>query len=67
MFTVELNNVQKDSNHYANAKLNAKSPIVEIFSAAATGQDLSKFGAKANAAMTLHNGLSLFEHCLIQL
>ncbi|APH36129.1 hypothetical protein [Bacillus velezensis] len=52
MFTVELNNVQKDSNHYANAKLNAKSPIVEIFSAAATGQDLSKFGAKANAAMT---------------
>ena len=38
MFTVELNNVQKDSNHYANAKLNAKSPLVEIFSAAATGQ-----------------------------
>ncbi|MDJ1631435.1 hypothetical protein QNN00_17965 [Bacillus velezensis] len=33
MFTVELNNVQKDSNHYANAKLNAKSPLVEIFSA----------------------------------
>lgn len=50
MFTFELNNARKDSQ-FANDKLNAKSPIVEIFSAIATGQDLSKYGKKVDAVM----------------
>lgn len=45
--TIELNNLRKDSDYFDN-KFNAKSPIVEIFSAMVNGEDVSKFGAKAD-------------------
>ena len=49
MFKLELNNAQ--SNQNTNAKLNSKSPIVEIFSAVAEGKDLSKYGKKVDKMM----------------
>ena len=42
-YTFELNNERKDSNN-VSGKVNAKSPVVEIFSAMANGKDLSRFG-----------------------
>ncbi|APJ11031.1 hypothetical protein [Bacillus safensis] len=49
---IELNNARRDSDVFTHSKLNTKSPLVEIFSAVATGKDLSKFnGAKVDAAM----------------
>lgn len=51
MFKIELNNARKDSE-LANAKLSAKSPIVEVFSAIAFGQDTSKYGNKVDAVMS---------------
>ncbi|MEC0396596.1 hypothetical protein [Bacillus subtilis] len=48
---IELNNVKRDSDVFANPKLNSKSPIIEIFSAIATGKDISKFGNKADTVM----------------
>lgn len=48
-YTFELNNEVKDAN-FASGKINAKSAIVEIFSAMASGKDLSPFGKKADAA-----------------
>lgn len=56
MFKFELNNARKDEQ-FVNAKLNSKSPIVEIFSAVATGQDLSKYGKKVDTVMTHLKGL----------
>jgi hypothetical protein len=50
MFSFELNNAREDSQ-FVNNKLNAKSPIVEIFSAIVTGQDLSKYGKKVDVVM----------------
>lgn len=47
-YTVELNSVRKDSD-YVTDKLNSKSPIVEVFSAMASGTDIpSKYGNKAD-------------------
>lgn len=48
-YTFELNNEIKDAN-FASGKINAKSAVVEIFSAMASGKDLSSFGKKADAA-----------------
>lgn len=50
MFSFELNNKRNDTQ-FANNKLNSKSPVVEIFNAIATGQDLSKFGNKVDTVM----------------
>lgn len=51
MFKVELNNTRRDADLFANAKLSSKSPIVEIFSAVALGEDTSKFGKKVDTVM----------------
>lgn len=48
-YTFELNNERKDAN-YVSGKINGKSAVVEIFSAMTKGQDLSRFGKKADVA-----------------
>ena len=48
-YTFELNNEVKDAN-FASGKVNANSAVVEIFSAMASGKDLSSYGKKADAA-----------------
>ena len=48
-YTFELNNEVKDVN-FASGKVNANSAVVEIFSAMASGKDLSSYGKKADAA-----------------
>lgn len=48
-YTFELNNEVKDAN-FATGKINAKSAVVEIFSAMASGKDLAPYGKKADAA-----------------
>ena len=47
--TYELNNLRKDSDVF-NGKFSKQSPVVEIFSAMVNGEELSKFGAKADKA-----------------
>lgn len=47
MYTFELNNERKDAN-FASGRVNAKSAVVEIFSAMRDGKDLSRFGKKAD-------------------
>lgn len=47
--TYELNEVRKDANAFSG-KFTKVSPIVEVFSAMVNGQELSKFGAKADKA-----------------
>ena len=37
-YTVELNSARKDAD-YVTSQLNAKSPVVEVFSAMASGTD----------------------------
>ena len=49
-YTYELNNLRKDTDIFDN-KFNKHSPVVEIFSAMVNGEDLSKFGAKADKAV----------------
>lgn len=48
-YTFELNNERKDAN-FVSGKVNANSPVVEIFSAMAQGKDLAPYGKKADAA-----------------
>lgn len=48
--TYELNNLRKDSDVF-NGKFNKQSPVVEIFSAMINGEELSRFGAKADKAV----------------
>lgn len=48
--TYELNNLRKDADVF-DGKFKKNSPIVEIFSAMVNGQELSKFGVKADAAV----------------
>lgn len=48
-YTFELNNERKDANN-VSGKIKANSPVVEVFSAMTNGQDLSKFGKKADPA-----------------
>lgn len=50
MNTFELNNIRKDSDNFSG-KFNKTSPVVEIFSAMVNGEELSKFGAKADEAV----------------
>jgi hypothetical protein len=54
--TYELNNQQKDSTIFDN-KFNKYSPVVEIFSAMINGEELSKFGKKADKAVEYIKGL----------
>lgn len=49
--TYELNNLRKDADLF-DGKFNRTSPVVEVFSAMVNGQELSKFGAKADKAVT---------------
>ena len=53
----ELNNVRKDALYNTNEKLNAHSAVVEVFSAMVNGEDISKFGAKADKAVEYIKGL----------
>lgn len=47
-YTVELNSARKDAD-YVTSQLNAKSPVVEVFSAMAAGTDVgAKYGKKAD-------------------
>lgn len=48
--TYELNNLRKDSDAFSG-KFTKQSPVVEIFSAMVNGEELSKFGAKADKAV----------------
>lgn len=48
--TYELNNLRKDSDVF-NGKFNKQSPVSEIFSAMVNGEELSKFGARADKAV----------------
>lgn len=48
--TYELNNLHKDSDAFSG-KFTKQSPIVEIFSAMVNGEELSRFGAKADKAV----------------
>lgn len=50
MNTFELNNVRKD-NEMFSGKFNKTSPVVEIFAALVNGEELSRFGAKADEAV----------------
>lgn len=49
-FTFEMNSARKDA--LVNAQIRKESPVVEVFSAMVKGQDLSRFGAKADSAVT---------------
>lgn len=49
--TYELNNIRKDADMF-DGKFTKTSPVVEVFSAMVNGQELSKFGAKADAAVS---------------
>ena len=53
----ELNNVRKDALYNTNDRLNAHSAVVEVFSAMTNGEDISKFGAKADKAVEYIKGL----------
>lgn len=55
-YTFELNNEVKDVN-LATGKVNATSPVVEIFSAMVNGKDLSPYGKKADNAAKYIMGL----------
>ena len=48
--TYELNNLRKDADLF-DGKFTKTSPVVEVFSAMVNGQELSKFGAKADVAV----------------
>lgn len=50
MNTFELNNVKRDSEYFTG-KFTKNSPVVEIFSAMVNGQELSRFGKKADEAV----------------
>lgn len=56
MNTFELNNVKRDSEYFTG-KFTKNSPVVEIFSAMVNGQELSRFGKKADEAVNYIKGL----------
>jgi hypothetical protein len=56
MNTFELNNVKRDSEYFTG-KFTKNSPVIEIFSAMVNGQELSKFGKKADEAVNYIKGL----------
>lgn len=55
-FELNMNNVQKHEG--VNPKLKTTSPVVEIFSAVAKGQDLTKFGKTVDTVMNKVRELS---------
>lgn len=54
--TYELNNLRKDADLFSG-KFNKTSPVVEIFSAMVNGEEVSKFGNKADKAVEYIKGL----------
>ena len=50
MNTFELNNIRKDADVFTG-KFTKNSPVVEIFSAMVNGEELSRFGKKADEAV----------------
>ena len=48
----ELNNKRKDAIYMTNNQLNAHSPVVEVFAAMVNGEEVGKFGAKADKAVS---------------
>lgn len=48
--TYELNNIRKDADLF-DGKFSKTSPVVEVFAAMVNGQELSKFGTKADVAV----------------
>lgn len=48
--TYELNNLRKDADAFSG-KFHKGSPVVEIFTAMVNGEEISKFGAKADKAV----------------
>ena len=48
--TFELNNAHRDAD-YASGNIKKTSPVVEVFSAMVNGEELSRFGAKADKAV----------------
>lgn len=58
----EMNNTRRDSDIALDMKIEATSPIVEIFSAVTSGKDTSKYGKKTDAVMAhikeLGNGIA---------
>lgn len=48
--TYELNNARKDADVF-DGKFNKFSPVVEVFSAMVNGEDVGRFGAKADKAV----------------
>lgn len=48
-YSFELNNARKDGT-FASGKITAQSPVVEIFCAMANGEELAKYGKKADVA-----------------
>lgn len=50
-YSFELNNERRDET-FASGKITSHSPVVEIFSAMANGEELSKYGKKADVAAT---------------
>lgn len=56
MNTFELNNIHKDADMFSG-KFTKQSPVVEVFSAMVNGEELSRFGAKADKAVNYIKGL----------
>lgn len=54
----ELNTINNVEDNNVNAKITSRSPVVEIFSALVTGQDVSKFGKKVDTAVSYLKTLS---------
>ncbi len=50
MYTIEMNSVRKDAD-FVSGNIKRTSPVVEVFSAMAYGEDISKFGKKADKAV----------------
>jgi len=50
MNTFELNNIHRDADSFSG-KFTKNSPIVEVFSAMVNGEELGRFGAKADKAV----------------
>ena len=48
-YTYEMNNAQ-DTSFLASGKVKANSPVVEIFTAMVNGEELGKYGKKADLA-----------------
>ena len=61
--TIELNNARKDANYITNNNLHAHSAVVEVFSAMANGEEISKFGAKADKAVAYIKALGEKAEC----